>query len=136
MKYLKILPVFLLLAFGTIVSCEEEEIEQTDNLDEIGILGKWSLQSLTINGITDLTIRYDTLLLSTGVHTDDLKGSFESAGPAYETTGLFELDKSNNTIFFDYNNTEKVYEFHISGNSMTFTYFEDSHEFLENWRKI
>lgn len=136
MKHLKYLPALFLAIITVLASCEKEEIEQADSLEQFGILGKWRLSSITIDGITDMSIRYDTIEFSTGIAKADLKGEFRSIGPGNETKGLFELDNASKTLLFDYNDTRKIYLFHISENSMTFTYSEYIMEFIENWSKV
>jgi hypothetical protein len=140
MKQLKYLLVLFLLILTVFTSCEKNEendkIEPSDKLEQFGILGKWRLQSLTINGITDMIVHYDTIGFTTGIESNDLMGEFRSVGAGYETNGSFELNNENNTIIFDNNNTQKLYEFLISGNYMTFKYNEDSIEYIEDWSKV
>jgi len=130
----------LSLAIITVfTSCEKDKehdkIEPSDKLEQFGILGKWGHQSITINGITDMSIRYDTIEFILDSEINDLKGEFRSKGVGYETNGQFELDTVNKIIHFDFNNTQKSYVFHISDDSMTFTYSEDNIEIIEAWRK-
>jgi len=121
-------------------SCDKDEendnIEPSDNLEQFGILGRWGLQSITINGITDMIVHFDTIEFTTGIDGDDLKGEFISSdGAGYVTNGQFELKIVNNIIHFDFNNSQKSYEFHISNDSMTFTYSEGNNKIIEDWRK-
>ena len=136
MSHPKIFPLTLLIIFTLLTSCKDEKIEKTDPLEQIGILGKWNLQSLTINGITDLIIHYDTIQFNTGDNIDDYKGEFRSVGPGYETIGEFQLNETNNTVLIEYSNTQRQYEFQISNTSMTFTNFEDNDDFIEDWSKV
>jgi hypothetical protein len=135
MKQLTFPFILSLSVFAVLTGCEKSTIEPSDELEKFGILGEWSLQSTTINGITDMIVHYDTLAFTTGMEIHDQKGEFRSAGPGHETSGRFELDPANNTIIFDYDSTQKWYEFLISGDYMTFKYNEDSIEFIEDWRK-
>jgi hypothetical protein len=135
MRYLKFLPILLLTFLTVFTSCEKDAIEEPDSLEQFDILGKWMLQSRTICGITDMIVLFDTLEFTTGSKSDDLLGAFISISPGDETNGQFEIDPENGTIRFDYNSTQKTYEFQISGNAMTFTYFEDDCEFITDWRK-
>lgn len=128
--------LFVLLTILTVFSsCEKDEIEPTDNLEQFGILGKWGLQSITINGITDMSLHYDTLEFKPDSEISDLKGEFTTSGAGYETNGVFVLNSVNNTIQFDYDDTQKLYEFQISDNLINFAYSEDNHEIIESWRK-
>lgn len=135
MRHRKYLIVMFLTIFGVFTSCQKDEIDETDSLEQIGILGKWELQSITINGITDMSIRYDTNEFIKDSEIGDLKGECRSIGAGYETIGQFELDTANNIIHFDFNNTQKSYEFQIKDDIMIFTYSESNQEIIEDWRK-
>lgn len=135
-KYLFLisLPIIMLIA-----NCKkEEEINSPkpiDNLEQIGILGKWWLQSRTIDGITSMIIHYDTLEFMVDQKIVDLKGKFRSKNGQVETNGQFNLDTTNQLIQFDYNETQKYYKYSISDELMIFAYSEDSLEIIEEWRK-
>lgn len=127
----------VLLAFVAITTgCKEEHREPVDPLESMGLLGNWRLQSVTINGITDMIVYYDTLELTTGLVSDDLIGEFRSVGVGYQTNGQFEINEVHDSIFFFYNNTQKAHPFRVLENSMTFTYFKNSNEFSEDWSKL
>ena len=137
MKHLKYLPVVFLIILFVLTSCENDEIEQTDRIEQFGILGQWKLESLTINGITDLSIQCcDYIEFKKDTDSDDLKGEFIAYGVGYETNGVFELITSNNTIQFDYDNKQKVYEFQILDNLIIFKYSDDNQKIIEDWRKV
>lgn len=135
-KYLLVLSLSIITVF---TSCQKDEendkIEPSDKLEQFGILGKWRLHSTTINGITNMLIRFDTIEFIKDSEIDDLKGEFRNKGAVYETNGQFELDTANNLIHFDYNNKQKSYIFDILDDWMTFTYSEDDIEYIEDWRK-
>ncbi|MEP2058854.1 MAG: hypothetical protein ABJJ05_13670 [Maribacter litoralis] len=136
MGHCKYLLVLLLAIFIMFAGCEKEEIEQTDNLDPFGILGQWKLETKTINGITDSSIQCcDYIDFKTDSELNDLKGEFMATGEEYETNGVFELNTLNNLIHFEFDNTQKSYEFRITDNLATFTYFENNQEVIEDWRK-
>ncbi|WP_462281258.1 hypothetical protein [Salinivirga cyanobacteriivorans] len=140
MVQLKSLLILSFAIFTVFTSCEKDEendnIEPSDYLDQFGILGKWGLQSITINGITDMIVHYDSIEFTTGIDGDDLKGEFISSdGVGYETNGQFELETANNIIHFNFNNSQKSYEFDISDSLMIFTYSEENNEIIEYWRK-
>lgn len=143
MKSLKCLSVLLLIIFTVFSSCKKDEIEesnnsnkQTDNLEPIGILGLWKLESRSVNGITDMSIQCcDYIEFNADNELHDLKGLFQASGNGYETNGVFELETANDTIQLVYDNTQKSYGFEISNDLMIFTYSEDSQSITENWRK-
>ena len=125
-------PIFL--TFFT--SCEKEKTELADNLEQVGILGKWRLVFITVNGITDMSIRFDTIEFFTDNEIGDLKGKFSAIGTGYETNGVFEIEKTKEHIYFDYNNTQKSYGFQISDDLMTFSYVEDGQDVTEDWSRL
>lgn len=118
------------------MSCDNTDIEQTDNLDQSGILGQWKLESISTNGISDLSILCcEYIQFIADDELNDLRGEFTTSGNGSSTNGVFELNTANNTIHFEYDNSQNSYEFHISNNFMSFTYEENNQEIIEGWRK-
>ena len=136
LKYLLVLSLSIITVF---TSCEKDEenykIEPSDRLEQYGILGKWRLQALTIGGITDMLIRFDTIEFTGDSELDDLKGEFTRTYVGNDINGIFELDTANSIIHFDINNTQKSFEGAVSDNWLTITYYADSVEILEDWKK-
>ena len=138
MKQLKFCPLLLLWVLITLSSCDKEETAvdpgSTENLDQVGILGKWGLQSITINGITDMIVHYDSLEFTTGIETNDLIGDFLSSDAIVnETNGQFEIDTINNVILFYVNSSVRSYEYEISSNWLALTYSENNINIIEDW---
>ncbi|MDZ7807548.1 MAG: hypothetical protein U5K71_10580 [Gracilimonas sp.] len=133
MKNFAMLFVISLIA---ITGCGVNEAEQLDILEQTGLLGEWRLDSRSVNGISDMSIQSDYIGFKTDDEPDDLKGEFRSYGVGYETNGLFQLNDSDNTIQFVYNDKQRSYEFQISDDRLTFTYPEDDSEIIEYWRKL
>lgn len=135
MKYFRKFTI-LILILTVLSSCEKDEIQTPDNLEQIGVLGEWKLETRTINGISDLAVLCcDYIMFRTDNELDDLKGEFTAFGDGYETDGVFKLNTASNIIHFDYDNSQESYEFQISNDLITFTYDENSQEVIENWRK-
>ena len=123
--------VFSMMSF---TACEKEE--PLDHLEQLGVLGKWKLQTRTINGITGLEILCcDYLDLLPDSEYNDLDGEFKSTGPGYETDGTFRIDESRDTIEFSFNRRQLVYGFHLSKDLMTLSYSEGSGNFMDDWRR-
>jgi hypothetical protein len=141
MRHLKYVSVLFLSILTVLTSCEKDEImqinnvEQADSLEEFGILGKWGLQSITINGITDMIVHYDTIKFSADSEIADLKGKFKRRGVGYESNGQFELNKAEETITFTYDDKQIIYGIQISDNYMVFSYSENNASIVEDWRK-
>jgi len=136
LKYLLVLALSIITVF---TSCEKDEendkIDPSDRLEQYGILGKWRLQALTISGITDMSIRFDTLEFTGDSELDDLKGEFTRTHVGNDINGIFELDTANSIIHLDINNTQESVVGALSDNWLTFTYYEDSVEIIEDWKK-
>ena len=122
----------------TLTGCEKDNsVSATDQLEQIGILGKWKLEVRTVNNITPLIIQCcDTIAFMRDNEPGDLKGEFRSTGAGYETNGIFEISTVDSTIFFAWNNSQRLYEFQLSGNVLTFEYTEDEQEVSEDWYKV
>lgn len=136
MKNYKNFIALIIIPIITLMSCEKEDLSQVNKLEQIGVLGQWKLESRVVNGISDLAVQCcDYIEFNSDGNSDGLKGKFKAFGTGYETNGEFELKNSNKTLQFDYDNTQKLYGFQISDEVITFTYSEDNHEVIENWRK-
>lgn len=138
MKQLKFCPLLLLWVLITLSYCDKEETAvdpgSTEILDQVGILGKWGLQSITINGITDMIVHYDSLEFTTGIETNDLIGDFLSSDAlGNETNGQFEIDTINNVILFYVNSSVRSCEYEISANWLALTYSENNINIIEDW---
>lgn len=117
-------------------SCEKKEIDQSDKLEQMGVLGKWKLQMRTINGITDLIAPCcDFIEFKADNESGDLKGNFVATSPGNETAGVFEINTAAKTIRFEFNNKQMSYEYFLSETIITFTYWEDELEIIEDWAK-
>lgn len=134
--------VFFFITFTVITGCEKnegekEEIEQTDNLNETGFLGQWKLEARSKNNISDLSVECcDYIEFKTDDDLSDLKGAFIATGVGYGTKGDFELKPSDNLIEFNYEDSEKVYEYQMINDVIIFTYLEEGNEVVEDWHKL
>lgn len=132
-KKLKILFFTLLIA---ITACESDEIERKDNLEKIGILGLWKLEMRIVDGIANMAVECcDYIEFYLDSEPDDLSGKFKAYGIGYEKDGIFQINSTNDTILFDYDNTQILYKFDVLDSSLSFYYSEDNQEIAENWRK-
>jgi len=137
MKASNLFFIWTLLVMAMLISCEKNKYvtQQTDKLDEFGILGKWKLQTLTINGITDMSVRYDAIEFKADDEHNDLKGKFTIKGTGFETHGQFELDPIENIVDFAFSTTQRSYTYQILDDTMSFTYTEDSSDIIETWKR-
>ncbi len=128
----------LLLAsmFLIFTGCKKNEPEQTEVLKQTGILGKWKLEMRSIDGIAGLAVECcDYLEFTEDNVVSDWIGVFEATGVGYETTGFFEIDAAGSTIQFNYEDSQKVYEYQIEEGDITFTYMDNNQSIVEHWRK-
>lgn len=118
-------------------ACEKENPDQSSDLENTIILGKWEIQSYTYNGITDMSINCCSFVeFSDDGIAHDLMGDYKASGTGYEKTGIFKLDLENFTILFEYNNKQKLCEFQIQDSHLAFSYNEDGAEISETWIKL
>jgi len=139
MKYLGVLFLAgLLMAF----QCESDDPAPIDNLEPIGLFGRWEIQDEVMNEIIsdmiprccefltfipDDTIRDNKGLLT---HTDS-QGLVNS--------GTFEVDIDNQTILFiDNENDEFVFHFSINDSQeiLTIDFTENASLFTQSWIRI
>lgn len=126
----------ILAFFIILTSCKKQEAEQTDNLDQYGIFGQWKLEARSVNGVSDLSVQCcDYIEFIADAKLDDLKGAFTASGLGYSSDGAFELNLSSDSIQFDYADKQKVFQFQVSGDQVTFTYFDAGDRIIEAWRK-
>ncbi|MFZ6052569.1 hypothetical protein [Halocola ammonii] len=134
--------VLFFISFTVITGCEKVddekmETEKTDNLNETGLIGQWKLEARSLNNISDLSVECcDYIEFKTDDDSSDLKGAFIATGVGYETKGDFELKPSDNIIQFNYEDSEKVYEYQMINDLIIFTYVEEGNEVVEDWRKL
>ncbi len=140
MKKLKYLLVLSLAVITVLTSCEKDEvkdkIEPQDNLEQFGILGKWTLEYRDYGGLSSgaVIIGYALEFKKDSTPTD-LKGLFRVVVPTYEADGVFELDTLNETIELNYDNQQRLYEIQILETSIVLNYMEDGVAITESWRK-
>lgn len=135
-KNLKILFTTIVLSCLVFASCDKNEVEETDNLQQTGVPGLWKLELREINGISGLAVECcDYIEFKTDSEPTDLKGKFRAFGVGYETNGVFELNTTDETIKFIYDDEQLLYEIQISENKIVFSYSENNDSIVEHWRK-
>ena len=134
---MKSILIFTILVFAAVPSCnDEEELIGEDILQDIGIIGKWKLDSRAVDGISNLAVECcDYIEFEQDNQTSHLYCNFKSYGYQYETYWIFTLDLNVESILFEYDNTQKVYTYTVEDNILAFRYTENGQEILETWRK-
>ena len=127
----------LLLGF----QCEDDIVTTDDILIETGLLGRWEIESETIDGISDLTrkcCRFFEFMPDDDVMDD--RGLFvftDSQG--LENTGSFTLNESDQIIYLvDDDNDEFVIAYLLdpSLQNLTLTFTENGAEFVQGWVRV
>lgn len=138
-KYLKILMITpFLMAF----QCESDDPAPIDNLEEIGLIGRWEIQDELINGnISDMIPRCcEFLEFEPDNDIRDYKGILSyTDSQALVNNGTFEVDINNQTILFiDNENDEFLFEFSLDGfeENLTIDFTEDGTNYSQSWSKI
>ena len=117
-------------------SCKKAEVVQVDELNHLGLPGQWKQESITINGITNMSVPCcDYIEFKTDSEPNDLKGTFKATGVGYESNGVFEVSAAYDTIKFEFDGKLITYGFLVSGNLLTFTPTQNGDIHSEDWRK-
>ncbi|MGB5323387.1 hypothetical protein [Lutimonas sp.] len=134
---MKSILIFTILVFAAVPSCnDEEELIGEDILQDIGIIGKWKLDSRAVDGISNLAVQCcDYIEFEQDKQTDSLSGNFKAYGYLFQTNGIFTLNLNEESILFQYDNTQKVYTYTLEENILAFRYTENGQEISETWRK-
>ena len=134
---MKSILIFTILVFAAVPSCnDDEELIGEDILQDIGIIGKWKLDSRAVDGISNLAVECcDYIEFEQDNQTSHLSGNFKAYGYQYETNGIFTLDLNVESILFEYDNTQKVYIYTLEENILAFRYTENGQEISETWIK-
>lgn len=137
MKNFKTTFLLLFISLFLFISCEDDDaLQKTDSLEDIGVLGKWEIKSRTTNGATDMTVNCcDFITFETGDDINDTKGEFQRQGEGYNRSGEFVVSTLEETFEFNFDNREVIYDFEISDDLITFTYSENDATIVEGWRK-
>ena len=134
---MKSILIFTILVLAAVPSCnDDEEFVGEDILQEIGIIGKWKLDSRVVDGISNLAVECcDYLEFEKDNQTSHLSGNFKAYGYQYETNGIFTLDLNDQSILFQYDNTQNLYAYSLVENTLSFSYIDNGQEISEIWRK-
>ena len=134
---MKSILIFTILVFAAVPSCnDDEELIGEDILQDIGIIGKWKLDSRAVDGISNLAVECcDYIEFEQDKQTDPLSGNFQAYGYLFETNGIFTLNLNEESILFQYDNTQKVYTYTLEENILAFRYTENGQEISETWRR-
>jgi hypothetical protein len=127
-----------LLAF----QCDQETEIIEDNLDAIGIMGRWEIQDESINiTISDMTPKCCEFLEFNP--DDNLRDSIGfltyTDSQNIVNTGVFEVDLNNQSILFtDVESDEFVFKFEVDSaqQNLTLYFTEDGTNYTQIWVRI
>jgi hypothetical protein len=132
-----ILGLLLLMAF----QCQEEVDHIRDGLFLLGFYTTWEYDSETINGVSDLSVKCCRYFeFAPDDNLDDMVGNyFYWADTTVNQQGTFTVDTLNREIHFDrLDRSQIIYQYAMndSFNYLTFTYTEDSLNYVQGWRRL
>ena len=116
---------------------EPEKTPQFCDMEQIGLLGEWEIQSRTTNGITPLIVFCcEFINLEDDDLLEDCNGAFKSEGVGYETEGFYTVNADEQTISFVFNNKTLIYGFQVQDTIINFEYTDDGNQIEESWAKV
>ena len=134
---MKSILIFTVLIFAAVPSCnDDEELVGKDLLQDIGIIGKWKLESRAVDGISNLAVECcDFIEFEQDEQTDPLTGHFKAYGYQFETNGSFTMNLDEESILFQYDDSQKLYAYVLEENILAFRCTENGQEISETWRR-
>ncbi len=135
MKLLKI-PLLLGLCMMMLTACDSDDSLSVDELEAIGVIGAWEIEQREVNGVSSLTVLCcDFIEFTTDENLLDLVGQFRSYGVGYETLGTFEINTTDQTILFTWDNRQLLYSFEVQSDALIFQYDDHGDNVSETWRR-
>lgn len=130
----------LLFVFVGFFGCSNDDSDNSDLLNDTGILGRWEFTDETVNGISDLLPKCCVFFeFEADSNSDDLAGLFQRISESNElVTGEFIIDTNSQTITFNYGNTEQLvynYELNDATNYLSVSFSEDDLNYVQGWAK-
>lgn len=138
----KCLKILLITPFLMAFQCESDDPTPFDNLEEIGLLGRWEIQAEVINrNISDMIPRCcEFLEFETDADIRDYKGLLTyTEAQSLTNNGTFEVDINNQAILFiDNENDAFLFEFSLdeSEENLTIDFTENGINVTQSWIKI
>lgn len=138
----KYLIALLFIPFLMAFQCEGDDLAPLDGLETTGIFGRWEITNEIMNGtISDLLPRCcEFLEFESDNNITDYKGNFSYTDTqGLVNNGSFEVDTTNQTILFIYdNNDEFIFDFSIneSEENLVINFIEDGINYTQNWIRI
>jgi hypothetical protein len=121
--------------------CNDEVDYSRDRLALLGFYSTWEFDSETVNGISDLSVKCCRYFeFDPDDNLDDMVGSyFYWVDTTDYHQGTFTVDTLSREILFDLLDRSQIiyqYEMSDSFNYLTFTFTEDSLNFVQGWRRL
>ena len=139
-SYMKRLYYLVLISLISFFGCSNDDSDNSDLLNDTGILGRWEFTDETVNGISDLLPKCCVYFeFEPDNNTDDLAGLFSRTSEANELViGEFTIDTDSQTITFNYGNNEQLvynYELNEAINYLSVSFSEDDLNYVQGWVK-
>lgn len=138
-KYLKLL---LIIPFLMAFQCDSEDPAAFDNLESIGLFGRWEIQDEVINGIiSDMIPRCcEFLEFEPDVNIRDNRGLLSyTDSQGLVNTGVFDVDIDHQTVLFiDQENDHFIFNFSLvhSQEILTLNFAENGTNITQSWVRI
>ena len=138
-KFLKLL---LFMPFLMAFQCESDDPAPIDNLESIGLFGRWEIQDEVMNGIiSDMIPRCcEFLEFEPDENIRDNKGLLSyTDSQGLVNSGTFNVDIDNQTILFiDNENDEFIFDFSINDSQeiLTVDFTENETNITQSWVRI
>ena len=130
---MKIVRVICFTLCLSMLSCSKIE---PDYLETLQIIGVWKLESLTLGGITSMSVECcDYIEFMTDDIPRDSIGFFKALGLGYENIGRFEVSEAQDSLVFKWDTKQRNVAFEMNNDLLTLFYLEDSILVVEDWRK-
>lgn len=130
--------ILLLTTMTLLLSCNnDDDRNNQDLLEEIGLLGRWEIQSRLVNNISDLSaLCCEFLEFQTGEAVSDTKGNLIYSGNGQDNNGTFEINNNGDVLLVDFGTGIDQYEINIQDNFLIIEYLQNNDNYSENWIRI
>lgn len=135
--------ITLLLLISTLLACQPDGNPPAsfDNLESIGVLGRWEITDEVMNGVADLLPKCcEFLEFIPNDNIGDYKGFLTyTDSNGFANKGTFEVDIANQTILFiEDDNDEFTFEFTVDDPqaNLTIEFTENGADFTQRWIRV
>lgn len=138
---MNIVRLFLILFTFLLIGCSDKDENSIDELEAIGILGSWEINSRSFDGIEPLIVLCcEFIEFSVDGNKEDFSGIYNLSSGQFNETGTFTLESSNRTLLMQDDNNMNQYQFILSETLQEFELIyneqDDDIQIVETWIKV